>query len=229
MSDAVLVRREGQVLVLVNNNPAARNAIVPAFYDGLAAGLAQAEADPAIGAVVLAGAGGFFCAGGDLQQLATRRELPPAGRRERIEALHDAIRAIRDCGKPVIAAVEGGAAGAGVSFALALRPARDGARCLLLRGLRQGRLEPGRRRRRLSVEARLAPAAHRAVPHGRAHRRSAARCARRGESPRSTPAVPRPRRSSSRRASREARRARWAASRHCAGRRPTTTSRSSST
>jgi enoyl-CoA hydratase/carnithine racemase len=119
MSEAVLVRREGRVLVLVNNNPAARNAIAPGFYEGLAAGLAQAEADPGIGAVVLTGAGNFFCAGGDLQQIAKRRQLPPAGRRERIEALHDAIRAIRACGKPVIAAVEGGAAGAGVSFALA--------------------------------------------------------------------------------------------------------------
>ena len=119
MNDAVLVRREGRVLVLVNNNPAARNAIAPGFYEGLAAGLAQAEADPGIGAVVLTGASGYFCAGGDLQQLAKRRELPPAGRRERIEALHDAIRAIPNCSKPVIAAVEGGAAGAGVSFALA--------------------------------------------------------------------------------------------------------------
>ncbi|WP_280151864.1 enoyl-CoA hydratase [Piscinibacter sp. XHJ-5] len=119
MSEAVLVRREGRVLVLVNNNPAARNAISPGFYEGLAAGLAQADADPETGAVVLTGAGNFFCAGGDLQQLAKRRELPPAGRRERIEALHDAIRAIGACSKPVIAAVEGGAAGAGVSFALA--------------------------------------------------------------------------------------------------------------
>ncbi|HEY2977587.1 MAG TPA: enoyl-CoA hydratase-related protein, partial [Burkholderiaceae bacterium] len=49
----------------------------------------------------------------------TRRELPPAQRREKLEGLHGMIRAIRDCGKPVIAAVEGGAAGAGVSIALA--------------------------------------------------------------------------------------------------------------
>ena len=46
MNDAVLVRREGRVLVLVNNNPAARNAITPGFYEGLAAGLAQAQATP---------------------------------------------------------------------------------------------------------------------------------------------------------------------------------------
>jgi enoyl-CoA hydratase/carnithine racemase len=119
MSEAVLVRREGRVLVLVNNNPAARNAIAPGFYAELAAGLAKADADPGIGAVVLTGAGNYFCAGGDLQQVGKGRELPPAGRRERIEALHNAIRAIRACRKPVIAAVEGGAAGAGVSFALA--------------------------------------------------------------------------------------------------------------
>ena len=80
MNEAVLVRREGRVLVLVNNNPTARNAIAPGFYEGLAAGLAQADADPEIGAVVLTGAGGFFCAGGDLQQLAKRASCrPPAG------------------------------------------------------------------------------------------------------------------------------------------------------
>ena len=181
MNDAVLVRREGRVLVLVNNNPAARNAITPGFYEGLTAGLAQAEADPGIGAVVLTGAGGFFCAGGDLQQLAKPRELPPAGRRERIEALHDAIRAIRDCGKPVIAAVEGGAAGAGVSFALAcdmLVMARDA--YFSVAYVKVG-LSPDGGATAFLSEARFAPAAHRALPHGRPHRSRAARCAGRGE------------------------------------------------
>jgi enoyl-CoA hydratase/carnithine racemase len=105
--------------VLVNSNPAARNAITPALYDALPAALDAAAADPAIGAIVFTGDGDFFCAGGDLRQLATRRELAPEQRRERIERLHDLIRAIRACPKPVIAAVEGGAAGAGMSLALA--------------------------------------------------------------------------------------------------------------
>jgi enoyl-CoA hydratase/carnithine racemase len=115
----LLVRTEGAVRVLVNSNPQARNAITPALYDALPAALNEAAADPAIGAIVFAGDGDFFCAGGDLRQLATRRELPVAGRLEKIGRLHELIRALRACPKPIIAAVEGGAAGAGMSMALA--------------------------------------------------------------------------------------------------------------
>lgn len=128
MSDALLVRTEGAVRVLVNSNPTARNAIRPELYDALQAALLDAAADPAIGAIVLVGDGEFFCAGGDLRALATRRELAPGERRVKIERLHETIRAIRACPKPVIAAVEGGAAGAGLSLALAcdmLVSARD--------------------------------------------------------------------------------------------------------
>lgn len=115
----LLQRREGAVLVLSNNNPAARNALSPAFYAALTEALAQAEADPTVGAIVLTGEGGHFCAGGDLRQLAKRRELPVEERRAKLEGLHDLIRTVRDCRKPVIAAVEGAATGAGLSLALA--------------------------------------------------------------------------------------------------------------
>ena len=119
MSEVLLTRREGAVLVLSNNNPAARNALSPEFYAALTQALAQAEADPSVGAIVLTGEGGHFCSGGDLRQLARRRELPVEERRAKLEGLHDLIRAVRDCRKPVIAAVEGAAAGAGLSLALA--------------------------------------------------------------------------------------------------------------
>jgi len=119
MTSGLLIRTEGAVRVLVNSNPQARNAITPALYDALPAALDEAAADPAIGAIVFAGEGDFFCAGGDLRQLATRRELTLDGRREKIERLHGLVRALRACPKPVIAAVEGGAAGAGMSLALA--------------------------------------------------------------------------------------------------------------
>lgn len=118
-SSSLLIRTEGAVRVLINSNPAARNAITPALYDALPAAFGAAAADPTVGAIVFAGEGDFFCAGGDLRQLATRRELAPEQRREKIERLHDLVRAIRACPKPVIAAVEGGAAGAGMSLALA--------------------------------------------------------------------------------------------------------------
>ncbi|MBQ1766769.1 MAG: enoyl-CoA hydratase [Aquincola sp.] len=117
--DVLLQRREGAVLVLVNNNPAARNALSAEFYTAATHALADADADPTVGAIVLTGAGGFFCAGGNLNQLATRREMAPEDRRERLELLHTFVRRLRDTAKPVIAAVEGGAAGAGMSLALA--------------------------------------------------------------------------------------------------------------
>jgi enoyl-CoA hydratase/carnithine racemase len=115
----LLQRRHGAVLVLVNHDPKTRNALSPAFQSAAMAALDEAEADPSVGAIVLTGAGGFFCAGGNLNRLASQREMPPQARRERLEVLHGFVRRLRDVGKPVIAAVEGGAAGAGFSLALA--------------------------------------------------------------------------------------------------------------
>lgn len=119
MNEALLIRREGEVLILSNNNVAARNALSPAFYAAVTQALEQAATDSSVGAVILTGEGGHFCAGGDLRQLAKRRDLPVEQRREKLEGLHNLIRAVRDCPKPVIAAVEGAAAGAGLSLALA--------------------------------------------------------------------------------------------------------------
>jgi len=119
MSAGVLLERRGPVLKIVNNNPKARNALGFAFSSGATTALNEAAHDNTIAAVVLSGAEGFFCAGGDLNVLITRREMPIADRIEAIEVLHGLIRAIRACPKPVIAAVEGGAAGAGAPLALA--------------------------------------------------------------------------------------------------------------
>ncbi len=119
MNEPILAHRDGAVQVLSLNNPSARNALTPETYTALPAALAQAQRDPDVGAIVLTGVGGAFCAGGDLKRLAQRRAMTLPERRAGIEGLHDMIRAIRDCSKPVIAAVEGPAAGAGLSIALA--------------------------------------------------------------------------------------------------------------
>lgn len=107
----------GDRLVVVNANNSRRNALSEEYYSVLGAALKQA-AEPRITSVVLWGEG-FFCAGGDLNLLAKRGGLTEEQRRGRIDELHDLIRAIRNCPKPVIAAVEGGAAGAGASLAFA--------------------------------------------------------------------------------------------------------------
>ncbi len=108
----------GDRLVVVNMNKTRRGALSPDLYTAIAQAM-QGAADPRIRAVILTSEGGFFCAGGDLNLLIQRRELSEEARRAKIEDLHDLVRMIRACPVPVIAAVEGGAAGAGVSLALA--------------------------------------------------------------------------------------------------------------
>ena len=112
------VEDQGDRLVVVNMNAARRGALSPDLYAAVGDAFAQA-ADTRVRAVILTSEGGFFCAGGDLNVLIERRALPVAERVNRIEGLHGLIRAIRASPVPVIAAVEGGAAGAGLSLALA--------------------------------------------------------------------------------------------------------------
>lgn len=109
----------GDHLRVTLSNPGRRNALAPSMYVSLCDALDRAGAEDRLGAVVLTGADGYFCAGGDLNALATRAAMSRDDRRALIEDLHATIRAIRACPRPVIAAVEGGAAGAGLSIALA--------------------------------------------------------------------------------------------------------------
>lgn len=106
-------------MVLWNTNTARRNALSPEYYDGLLAGLAEAAETPEITAVILVGEGDYFCSGGDLNLLKDRRNMTLEERKAAIGNLHALIQAIRTCPKPVISAIEGGAAGAGLSIALA--------------------------------------------------------------------------------------------------------------
>lgn len=115
----VLIERAGRVLHLINNAPHQRNAFGMDFYDAMIPALEEAASDEGVGAVVVSGTGGFFCAGGDVKRLAVAHQHDFATRREGVDRLHVMMRAIRACPKPVIAAVEGGAAGAGASLAAA--------------------------------------------------------------------------------------------------------------
>lgn len=110
---------QGAVRVLKINDPATRNSIGPEFFEAASQAISEANSQSGIGAVVIAGAGDFFSSGGNLKMLAQVGQRAPEERRARLELLHDLIRNIRKSPKPVIAAVEGGASGAGMSLALA--------------------------------------------------------------------------------------------------------------
>ena len=112
------VEDKGDRLVVWNGNTAKRGALSPELYTCILQAVDQAQ-DRRIRAVIITSEGPFFCAGGDLNVLIARRNLKEAERRQKVDDLHDVIRAIRSCPVPVIAAVEGGAAGAGLSIALA--------------------------------------------------------------------------------------------------------------
>ena len=110
---------EGQTMVLTLSNPEHRNALGPEMYSAGVEALNAAETNPDIRSVILTGEGGIFSAGGNLQRLQNNRQQPPEVQAQSIEGLHSWIEAIRTFPKPVIAAVEGPAAGAGFSLALA--------------------------------------------------------------------------------------------------------------
>lgn len=110
---------ENGTLVLTLSTPALKNALGPEIYAAGIEALNAAENNSEIRSVVVTGEGSVFCAGGDLQRLLANRRASPEVQAQSIEALHNWIEAIRTYPKPVIAAVEGAAAGAGFSLALA--------------------------------------------------------------------------------------------------------------
>ncbi|SDU02109.1 enoyl-CoA hydratase-related protein [Halopseudomonas salegens] len=117
--ELVLAEQRGATCVLTLNQPGKRNALITETYQVMSAHLDRVLDDPQVANVVLTGAGDFFCSGGDLLSLETRAALPLAEREERIEHLHALVRKLKFFPKPVIAAIEGGAAGAGASLVFA--------------------------------------------------------------------------------------------------------------
>ena len=109
---------QDQTLVLTLSNPGMRNALGPEIYIAGIEALGAAETNPAVRSVVITGEGGTFSAGGNLHRLLANRAQEPSAQAASIEALHTWMETIRTYPKPVIAAVEGGAAGAGFSLAL---------------------------------------------------------------------------------------------------------------
>jgi enoyl-CoA hydratase/carnithine racemase len=109
----------GRTMVLTLSNPEFRNALAPEMYAAGVEALSIAETSRDVRSVVITGEGNMFSAGGNLQRLLANRQRPPEVQAQSIEGLHSWVEAIRTFPKPVIAAVEGAAAGAGFSLALA--------------------------------------------------------------------------------------------------------------
>ncbi|MEO6032235.1 MAG: enoyl-CoA hydratase family protein [Burkholderiaceae bacterium] len=119
MPSELLTERQGGVLVLTLSDPATRNTL---SHQAIAAGIEAlnvAESDAEVRSVVLRGDGAHFCSGGNLVGLKERRAAGVPAQVQMLEHLHHFIEALRVFPKPVIAAVEGAAAGAGFALALA--------------------------------------------------------------------------------------------------------------
>ncbi len=115
----LLVEREGPVACLTLNRPRTRNALSLALVDELAAALESLQGEGAPRAIVLTGAGGAFCSGADLKTVVAEGPDLHANPEAYVERFHRIIRAIDRAPQPVIAAVDGPAAGFGCDLALA--------------------------------------------------------------------------------------------------------------
>lgn len=118
MTTELLTERHGATLLITLSGPATRNALNTQVFAAGIETLNMAESNPDVGAVVLTGAGGHFCSGADLQHfLKNKHNLSAQG--AQIDAFNQWIEALRSFPKPVIAAVEGLAAGSGLALVMA--------------------------------------------------------------------------------------------------------------
>ena len=139
--ELVNLSNQGAVGIITLNRPEARNALNPKMFQELGSAI-QGCRDPVMRAVIITGSGGSFCAGADVKDFVNQLENSgPEGLHQHLKHLADAfhrdvIIPIRQLDKPVIASIDGVAAGGGLSLALAcdLRIASDSARFLMAYG-----------------------------------------------------------------------------------------------
>lgn len=115
------LEKKDQVLWISLNNPATSNSITYEMIDSLVASLKKAEADATVRAVILTGEGKNFCSGGDLKNMQNKSEMFSGDANELRQRYEQGIqqisRAMEQFSKPLIAAVNGAAAGAGCDLA----------------------------------------------------------------------------------------------------------------
>lgn len=136
MTELVDVTVRGGVALLTLNDPTRRNAVSIEMSATLRSAVSAAEADTAVHAVVVTGAGKAFCAGANLTALGTATEAA-------LEALYDGFLAVAECPLPTIAAVNGPAVGAGLNLALAADVRIAGPRAVFEPGFQRLGIHPG--------------------------------------------------------------------------------------
>lgn len=120
MSDTpLLVTIDGAIATLTFNRPEAGNSIDLAMAQALRAAAMRCAADPAIRCVVLTGRGKLFCGGGDMASFAQAGDRVSAFLGELADTLHGAVTCLMRMQKPLLVLVNGPAAGAGMSLAIA--------------------------------------------------------------------------------------------------------------
>ena len=132
MSNELHVEVSDGVLLVTIDRPEAMNALSDGVTRGLLEALEQAQRDDEVRALVVTGTGRAFCAGAEISatgESPTQRQAAPASRAQRMDWMSRSgriVEAFRHCDVPVLAAVNGAAAGAGFGIALCC----DGERCL---------------------------------------------------------------------------------------------------
>lgn len=119
MFETILFTKENHIAKIIFNREASGNAFSETTYQEVIDALQSVEDDSDIKAIIITGAGKYFCAGGDIHQfkdlVATGAGIPESG----VVKTGEMVAAVRQSTKPVIAAVNGVAAGAGLGLALA--------------------------------------------------------------------------------------------------------------
>lgn len=135
MTQELLISHDNGIATLTMNRPASRNAMTPAMVLAIHKALTGFATDPSIRLIILTGAGGAFCSGGDVKAFAQAAAsgVAPMGFDQRVADLRlrtEISRLLHEIPKPTLAVIPGSAAGAGFSLALAcdLRLAADDAK-----------------------------------------------------------------------------------------------------
>jgi enoyl-CoA hydratase/carnithine racemase len=131
MTDSLRFEIEGAIATITLNRPERLNAFTWEMIDAWAEALVECRTNDAVSVVIVTGAGKAFCSGGDIGEMQKRGDRTPLDRKTELERhVHKIPLALEALDKPVIAAINGAATGAGLDLALMadLRIAAEGAR-----------------------------------------------------------------------------------------------------